>query len=186
MEYYAATREEFEASWFVRGVTEIEPLAMAHWPILAPLLIGGFQGQVRCARLGLIGRHSGEGYILKALYDERLPVEGRTASAFVLRSRQSGAPVGFAAYGSHPIWGEMRLVDIFCHPDFWERAGDLLASLSMPPAGHFVAYADVGWTDKDRILRQAGFQQTAVLARWAPQTSARTSFVDVAVYEKEA
>jgi hypothetical protein len=185
MQYYVSTREEFEASWFARAATETEPLAMTHWPTLAPLFAGDFQGQVRCARLGIIGRSSGEGHILRALYDDRLPIEGREPSTLVVRSRQSGAPVGFAAYGSHPIWAELRLIDVFCHPDFWDRAGDLLASLPLPPSGHFIAYADVGWTGKDRTLRRAGYRQTAVLARRAPQTSAKTAFVDVAVYEKE-
>jgi hypothetical protein len=55
----------------------------------------------------------------------------------------------------------------------------------LPPGGHFIAYADVGWTGKDHVLRRAGFRQTTVLARRAPQTSAKTAFVDVAVYEKE-
>jgi hypothetical protein len=185
MQYYAAAREEFEASWFARAAAQVEPFAMAHWPILAPLFAGGFQGRIRCARLGIIGRTSGEEFILKALYDERLPVEGRTPSTFVLRSRQIGAPVGFAAFGRHPVWEELRLVDVFCHPDFWDRSGDLLASLPLPPAAHFIAYADINWTSKDHALRQAGFRQTAVLARWVPQTAARTSFGDVAVYEKE-
>ncbi len=185
MEYYAATREEFETSWFARAAAEIEPLTMAHWPVLAPLLAGGFQGQVRCARLGIIGRNCGEGQILKVLYENRHPVEGKEPSSLVLRSRQSGAAAGFATVGSHPVWAELRLVDVFCHPDFWDRASDLLASLPLPPSGHFIAYADVGWADKDRVLRCAGFRQTAVLARRAPQSSAKTAFVDVAVYEKE-
>jgi len=185
MEYYATTREEFEASWFARAATEVEPLAMAHWPVLAPLLAGGFQGQVRCARFGIIGRSSGESHILRALYEARRPIEGREQGALVLRSRQSGAPVGFAACGSHPIWAECRLVDVFCHPDFWDRAGDLLASLPLPPSSHFIAYADVGWTGKDHVLRRAGFRQTAVLARRAPQSSAKTAVIDVAVYERE-
>jgi hypothetical protein len=184
MQYCAGTREAFDAAWFARRPVEIEPLAMSHWPILAPLFAGSFQGQVRCAPLGIIGRNTGEGYILRALYDNRLPVEGRSPSALVLRSKPGGAPVGFAAYGNHPIWSELCLVDIFCHPDFWDRAGDLLASLSLPPTAHFVTYADVGWTDKDHLLHQAGFRQTAVLKRWAPRNAARTSFVDVAVYEK--
>ena len=184
MQYYAATREEFEASWFARAATEIEPLALAHWPGLAPLLAGDFQGQVRCARLGLIGRNSGEGPILKALYEERLPVEGRKPHSLVLRNRQSGAPVGFATCGSHPIWADLCLVDLFCHPDFWDQAGDLLDSLPLPPDGHCIAYADAGWTGKDWVLRHAGFRQTAALARRAPQTAAKSAFLDVAVYEK--
>jgi len=185
MQYYVGGREQFEASWFARAAAEIEPLAMAHWPILAPLFAGAFQGRVRCARLGIIGRSSGEGQILKALYEDRLPMEGREPRARILRSRQSGAPVAFATYGSHPVWTELRLVDVFCHPDFWDQAGDLLASQPAPPSGHFIAYADVGWTDKDRVLRRAGFRQTTVLARRAPQSSAKTTFIDVAVYEKE-
>ncbi|MGO8705185.1 MAG: GNAT family N-acetyltransferase [Candidatus Brocadiia bacterium] len=185
MEYYATTREEFEASWFARAAVEIEPLAMAHWPVLAPLLVGGFQGRVRCARLGSIGRSPGESQILKALYEDRHPVEGKEPRSLVLRNRQSGAGVGFATCGSHPIWAELCLADVFCHPDFWDGAGELLASLPLPPGSRCIAYADVGWTGKDHVLRRAGFRQTGVLARRAPQNSAKTAFVDVAVYEKE-
>ncbi len=185
MEYYAATREEFEAAWFAPAATGIEPLTLAQWPILAPLCAGGFQGQVRFARLGMIERSDGDGYILRLLYDERLPVEGKTPGAFLLRSRQSGAPVGFAAVGNHPIWAELRLVDLFCHPDFWDRVGDLLAALPLPSGGHFIAYADAGWTEKERALRGAGFRQTALLARWAPKSPAKRAFIDVAVYEKQ-
>jgi hypothetical protein len=186
MDYYAATREEFEASWFAPAATRIEPLVMAHWPILAPLFAGDFQGQVRCARLGIVGRSPAEGAILKALYDERIPVEGAPQSMYVLRSKLSGAGVGFATFGRHPIWEELSLVDVFCHPDFWSQSDGLLASLPLRPKGHFIAYADLNWASKDPALRRAGFRQTAVLARWAPQTSAKTSFVDVAVYEKES
>jgi hypothetical protein len=186
MQYYAATREEFETSWFARAATEIEPLAMAHWPLLAPLFSSGIQGQVRCARMGIIGRNPAEQSILKVLHDERLSVEARPPSTFVLRNGQTSAAVGFATFGRHPIWGELHLVDLFCHPDFSDRAGDLLASLPLPPRGHFIAYADVNWTSKDQTLRRAGFRQTTVLTRWVPRTTAKTSFVDVTVYEKEA
>jgi hypothetical protein len=185
MDYYRATREEFESSWFASGPTEVQPLAWVHWPVSAPLFMGDFPGRVRCARLGMIGRCSSEGHLLKLLFEERLPAEGRKPGALVLRSKSGGAVVGFAASGRHPIWSVLCLVDVFCHPSFWDKAGDLLAALELPSQGHLVAYADVGWTAKARVLRRAGFKRTATLSRWAPQDAARTGFADVAVYEKD-
>jgi hypothetical protein len=73
---------------------------------------------------------------------------------------------------------------VYCHPDYWEHAGALLAALVLPEADRYVAYADAGGGFKTGVLREAGFREMAVLKDWVARDAAKTGWVDVAVFER--
>jgi hypothetical protein len=183
MDWCATSREEFETAYFKKGKTAIEPLGWTHWPSSPALFMGGFPGVVRCAPLRLIGRRSTQAPFLHLLWDQaRLP--GARPQARVLRNEATTAAVGFAVWAWHPLWEDTCVVDVYCHPDYWDEAGDLLASLPLPEADRTVAYGEVDFGEKAGVLLAQGFRQTAVLKGRVPSTCDRRSFLDVAVFEK--
>ena len=76
------------------------------------------------------------------------------------------------------------MADIFCHPDYWDEAGNLFRSLSLPEAARYVAYADLACKQKIRVLLDVGFKQTSVLKKRVPGRLAKQSYLDVGVFEK--
>jgi hypothetical protein len=83
----------------------------------------------------------------------------------------------------HPLWPNTCLVDLFCHPSYWNRAGELLATLQLPAADRYVAFSDSNNTLKQNALESAGFKQAVVLKSWAAKDYLRTSFVDVVLFQ---
>jgi ribosomal protein S18 acetylase RimI-like enzyme len=185
MAWYAVSEDAFEATYFARGEIEIEPLAWTHWPSSAALFLGDFPCVVRCAPLGLIGRESTEGTLLPLLRDEsRRSACGEQPRAMVLRNKPTSAVVGFTVWGWHPLWLDTYLFDVFCHPNYWDKARDLLGSLPLPQTHRQIAYCDANCEQKSRVLSAFGFQKTSTLEDWVPTTRAQTSFLDVAVFRR--
>jgi hypothetical protein len=185
MEWYAESKADFEASYFAPGETVIEPLAWVHWPSSAALFLGDFPCVVRCAPARLIERGLPEGPLLPLLRgEERGRAEGKHPRAMVLRNAQTSAVVGLTAWGWHPLWFDTCVLDIFCHPNYWDQARDLLGALTLPEAGRIIAYSDASCTFKSEILVDQGFNKTATLKDWVPASAARSTYLDVAVFEK--
>jgi hypothetical protein len=192
MAWYADSREAFDARYFARGETTIEPATWAHWPSSLALFLGDFSCVVRCLPLKLVGRQPREGAFLSLLRDEeKRRLEGKEPRAMVLKQAGTMAVVGFAAWGWHPLWPDTCLLDVYCHPHHWDRAAELLGALTLPDGQRFrpngqrvVAYADADCAHKAPILSAFGFRQTGTLRRWVAADWAQTSFVDVAVYAK--
>ena len=185
MDWNATSKDEFEATYFKKGKTEVQPLGWTHWPSSAALFLGDFPCVIRCAPLKLIGRRPTEGPLLPLLRDEkRRQADGRKPHALVLRNEATTAVVGFAAWDWHPLWEDTCLVDVYCHPNYWDEAGDLLASLSLPETDRYIAYGEVDCRHKRRVLLEQGFKQTAVFKRRVPSTKAKKSFLDVTLFEK--
>ena len=184
MAWYATSEDEFEAVYYRKGETEVQTLEWAHWPSSAALFLGDFPCAVRCAPLKLIGRLETEGPLLPIIRDEkRRQAAGEEPHALVLRNVASTAVVGFTAWDWHPLWEDTCLVDVFCHPNYWDEAGSLLTSLPLPEADRYVAYVDVDCTQKTELLLEQGFKQTAIFERRVPRDYAKQSFVDVALFE---
>ena len=40
--------------------------------------------------------------------------------------------VGLAMWSDHPLWPDARLVDLYCHPAFWDEGAALLQELELP------------------------------------------------------
>lgn len=185
MAWYASSRDAFESTYFAGAETLIEPLAWTHWPASAALFLGGDACVVRCAPMRLVGRVSTEGALLpllRAADQER--ASGGQARAASLCNAQTSAVVGFAAWGWHPLWPDNCLLDVYCHPNYWAKAGDLLDALSLPDAGRYTAYCDAECERKTAALLGFGFRRTAMLKKWVPGAEAKTSYRDVAVFEK--
>jgi hypothetical protein len=185
MEYYAASQEEFEAAYFAKGEADIGVLDWSHWPSSPALFMGGFPGVVRCAPLKLFGRASTEGPLLSLLRDEtRRREEGKELRSVALQSKGSGAVVGLAVWGHDPLWPDTCVVDVYCHPDYWDRGCDLLSALSLRTADRHVAYGDRTCGAKIEVLRAAGFRETGTSSNRLAADAARTGFVDVITFER--
>jgi len=186
MEWYATSRSEFEATYFKKAETEIQPVGWAHWPSSPALFLGDFPGLIRCAPLKLIGRQSTESPLLPLFRAEKKRQAARVKPcAMVLRNQVTTAVVGFTAWDWHPLWEGTCLVDVYCHPNYWDEAGNLLRSLSLPDAEQYLAYNDIDCRQKAKVLLDEDFLQTAVNKRRVSRAKLKTSFLDIDVFEKE-
>jgi GNAT superfamily N-acetyltransferase len=186
MDYYSASKDGFEAEYFAPDDADVVPVGWRHWPASPALFVGAFPGVVRCAPLRLFGRTSTEGALLSLLRDqERRRQEGQGPRAMALQSRGSTAVIGLAVWDWHPLWPDACLLDVYCHPNFWDRAGEMLDALKMPEeADRWLAFADTTCGDKMRVLRAAGFRRRATLKNWLAADRAKTACVDAVVFEK--
>ena len=183
MAWYATSTDEFEAAYFGEGATEIQPLGWPHWPASPALFMGDFPGVVRCAPLKLIGRQSTQTPLLSLLREGETR-EGTHSRALVLQSIETGAVVGFTTWDWHPRRKDTCLVDVYCHPNYWDQATDLLSALQLPKARRYVAYCDIDCEQKAKVLSKTGFSQTAGPRGRLPSTLARKGLLDVVLFEK--
>ena len=181
MEYYATSKAAFESWYFADGAAEIEPLHWRHWPASPALFAGDHSGIVRCAPVKLSGRHSTEGYLLGMLRERAHDDPPR---AVALRLAETTAVAGLAAWGLDPIWRDACLVDVYCHPRYWNRANDLLDALPLSTCARYIAYADASCPQKEEALLRAGFHVVAHLPRWVAADAANSARVDVSVLER--
>lgn len=185
MEYYAGSKEEFEAEYFGAGPVEIQDVDWRHWPASAALFLGDFPGAVRCAPLKLLARASTEGAFLHLIRGEQqLYAKGEKPRARVLFQTASQAVVGLSLWDWDPLWPSTCLVEVYCHPSFWEEGGALLADLTLPQAERYVAYSDPQCLEKGEVLAAAGFRAAGRHPRRVALDRARTRLVDVSVWEK--
>jgi len=187
MSYFVQTKQEFEADYFAPGRAEISPLDWPHWPTAAALFTGDFPGVVRCAPLGLIGRKVTEGPLLPVIREHRqqqhLQQGGSTPRAWALHKPHNGAVVGLCAVGPDPLWPNTNCLDIYCHPDFWNHAEELLSKIAFPKQERVIAYADSLCPQKQAVLRAAGFKAVATIPRWIAADLICAKFADAVLYE---
>lgn len=184
MTYHAHGAEAFEAEYFAPGKLETVPIGWSHWPATQALFLRNEPTAVRSAVMGIIGPGITEGPLLPVLDDAH---NGKVTRAVVSQLSASGAVVGLAMWDWHPIWPEVCLVDVHCHPDYWAQADELLATLALPSAAHYIAYADAAPEAgaKARALQKAGFGQGARLKERALSGMAGANhFVDVLEFTK--
>ena len=168
----------------------MESVGWRHWPSSAALFMGEFPGVVRCAPLNIFGRTTTEGPLLHAIRAADESSEKGTSSpcAVAARSERSGAVTGLAAWGWDALWPGTCLVDIYCHPEHWQTAGQLLSALRPPAADRCVACADSDCRPKHEVLREAGFRPASKLEGWvaAPfgHKRVKTRTLDVQVYRR--
>ncbi|MDE3000692.1 MAG: GNAT family N-acetyltransferase [Gemmatimonadota bacterium] len=185
MEYYTTAKDAFEATYFARGPAEAAALDWRDWPASTALFTGGFPGVTRCAGMRIFGRQSTEGPLLPVLRDASTRrVEGGIERVRVLRQVETTAVTGLAMWSLDGLWPESCVVDVYCHPHFWERSHDLLGALALPEAERYLAYCDAGFGPKEAALSQAGFRPSVTYARRVARDRAGTAYVDVTVWEK--
>jgi len=187
MVFYSAGEEAFRRQYFQGNETVVERLAARHYPGMPILFSGSYEGVVRSVgAMRLFGRCSSEGPLVPLLKDElerRAKDEPvRTAAA---RLTESSGVVGVASTERDPVWPGICVVDVFCHPEFWNCGEKLLNTIAWPDAHRYVAYCDVGWQAKEEVLSKAGFVQEATLKQWVPVDREVNDFVDVNLWVKE-
>jgi hypothetical protein len=184
MHWYAQSENEFLKNYFAPGEIKIKPLAWAHWLSIQPLLQSDDDCITRMVALKHIGRRTTEGPFLTLQHDEfARRASGEKPRAFVLETATT-AVVGFAMWSWHPLWTDTCLVDVYCHSAYWHEAESLINALELPHADRYIAYADITCEPKKKILLEAGFEQAAVFKNRVAKTWAKTSFVDVALFER--
>ncbi len=176
MEYYAASGETFRAGWIAQGPVEVRSASWENWPTSAPLFTGAFPGTVRCAPLRMFGRVSTEGGWLHLLHDDSR--QGR-----VLVRPETGAVVGAAVAGEHPLWPDTGLLDVYCHPAFWDYGTEILGALDLSQKNSWLAVSDDGCPDKDAVLAAGGFTSTGQAAGRVAVDTRRTRMADVTEWE---
>jgi hypothetical protein len=182
--WYAKSEEAFLENFFMDGQPTITPLAWRHWLMVQPLLQGKDDCITRVAALKHVGRRTTEGSFLTLLKDEFASrAGGEKPRAYVLEL-SSGAVVGFAMWSWHPFWPDTCVLDVYCHGKYGDKAGALLEALELPNANRSIAYTDVYCGAKRAALQTAGFKQAATLRHRVAKDWARSSFVDVVVFEK--
>jgi hypothetical protein len=185
MEYYSTSKEEFLDKYFTKGETTIQEVDWPHWPSSPALFIGDFPGIVRCAPLRLMGRNSTEGPFLRLICGERKRrAEGENPHAKVLVNKRTSAVVGLAAWEWDPLWPDTCLVDIYCHPNYWEKAGELFAALPLPETDRYLAYSESTFMLKQNALEAAGFGKTATFAKRIAVNRVKSDFLDIFILEK--
>lgn len=182
MDFYASDKLTFESEYFAKDIAEIQPLNWPHWPASAALFMSDFPGIVRCAPIKLFGRYLTENLILP--YIKMNNETAGNSQIMVLQTRKTGAVSGMAAWNWHPLWSDVCVVDVYCHPDFWEYAPELFASLKLPRAARHVAYGDACCVEKISVLEHAGFRKTQILKSHVTADAAKRTFVDVLAFEK--
>ncbi len=185
MAYYVADEQVFRQAYFASGEPIVERLNPSHYAVAPILLSGAYPGVVRSVTMRLFGRSSTEGPLMGLLREELDRVkEGNGTRTAILRLKDRPTVVGLAHWGMDAFWPHTCVVDVFCHPDFWQNGATLLASLDLPGADRYVAYCDMGWAKKENALQAAGFERAARLDRWITKDRTKTGFVDVGVWVK--
>lgn len=180
MARYFRPQSAWEQAWFDPMEATVQPLTWRHWPAAAPLFLGDFPGTVRLAATRLFGRGLPEGPLLPLLRTQA--AGGRTASVLCAQGRS--AVLGLASIQLHPLWPDTAILDLFCHPRAWPRAGELLAALEPLPAGRVVSYADATLAPKREALLAARFRELARLPRWVSADARKKTWVDVTLYAR--
>ena len=189
MAYYHTNQADFDARYFAQPATAddlvIQPLAWPHWPTSAALFLGDFPGVMRCVRGEIFGRESSEGGLLPLLLEaEQRQQTGQPPRSFVLYQRATNAVLGLATGDWHPHWPGNYLLDLYCHPAYWEQAPALLDALALPSALRTVIYADSSDQVKQNTLTALGFQLVATLPRWLIVDPDRAKAVDVLIFAR--
>jgi hypothetical protein len=185
MEFYTRNRSAFENEYFAVDETEIQVLNWPHWPGSAALFLSDSPGIVRCAPAKLFGRYLTEGPLLPFIKQNNERQASLNENQFLaLQTRTTGAVVGLSAWNWHPLWKEVCVVDVYCHPSYWSHAPRLLAALKLPAAATYVAYGDAQCPEKLSVLEQAGFRQSAFLKKHVALNAAKTRFGEVWCWEK--
>ncbi|MBM3214187.1 GNAT family N-acetyltransferase [Candidatus Poribacteria bacterium] len=184
MRYFASA--DFDAQHFARRDAAARPMRWSDWGPMTAITgrIGG--DWLRSVRHRLMGPVNFEGGYLSLL--RQIEQEGLQGRMLVTTD---GRRVGFATVGVHPLWRDVSLLDLHCHPNFWDDAKALWTSLDHP-SGKVQCYADETSHAKVAALEGLGFRVEARLEKqirryvrpdWRPDDSDDPMFDDSAADE---
>ncbi|MBC8230089.1 GNAT family N-acetyltransferase [bacterium] len=176
MKYWA--NDDFEAKYFAKGKMCVKEVQWNDWGKM-PALTGIVDGDyLRSIAFNIYGPASFEGGFLGF---KRELEEGENFRDAKLLASENGAIVAFATIIPDSRWrGDVYILDIFAHPNFWDDAAKLLNELKFPQ-GKIQCYSDSTPTGKSGCLEKVGFHQEAVMKK---QIRRDENILDVSVFAK--
>lgn len=166
MTYSVKPLADFEAEYFAPGEVTIEPLSWKHWPSSAALFMQDAPGQIRNLSLKQIGRSLVEGPFLPEIrYELENHTGGYEYQSYVAQKQEGGAVVGLSTRRPDPLWPETDIIDIYCHADHWQHSDALVQPLVEVGSQRLLAYAEIGFTQKEEALARNGFEPIGVLPK---------------------
>lgn len=152
---------DFDAKYFSPLKAHVREIKWHDWPTVNALTatLELEAAYLRSVAFRMYGVQNFEGGFLSFKRDIE---EKRYREAKLLES-ENGAIAGFATLKSDEVWaGNVCLLDIFLHPNFYSDGIKLLESLEFPN-GKTQCYADSNATQKRRLLESFGFETEAML-----------------------
>ncbi|MDP6776134.1 MAG: hypothetical protein QGI83_05155, partial [Candidatus Latescibacteria bacterium] len=101
-----------------------------------------------------------------------------------LRNQESASVVGLAAVGPDPLWPDTHLLDVYCHPKFWERAAEMVRAILPAEGDRCLAYSDSDCPAKGKALEEAGFGSAFTHRNWVGGHTDGDARLDVRVWER--
>ncbi len=163
MRYETEPGAYVEQEWFREAPASVAPAQWRHWPLVALLASYPATDIVRSVAWGLFGignlEHPFVSFMASRRRDPRLQC--------VMLEAEHGAITGCATLTRMPLWPGVWLLDVFAHPNYEDRLGDLIAALDLSPP-KIVAFAGNNDTPRKRALERAGFGLSGSLQNWLP------------------
>ncbi|MCE9613033.1 MAG: GNAT family N-acetyltransferase [Lentisphaerae bacterium] len=182
MTYCNGPVNAFMDEYFAPCKAVIEPISWKHWPGTTVLFLSDAPGVIRMAPERVFGRVSTEGPLLHVIRD-RVKPNGLTRG-HALVNPDTGAVLGIAVWNWDKLWTGTLVIDVFCHPRFWNRAPDLLKALELAPDERHLAYADALCPQKRDALESVGFKVVTTLPKWQRISWAGPERIDVTLLER--
>ncbi|MFQ6043060.1 MAG: GNAT family N-acetyltransferase [Candidatus Poribacteria bacterium] len=176
MKYWA--NDDFEEKYFSKDGTHVKEVQWNDWGKMTALT-GIIDGDyLRSIAFNIYGPANFEGGFLD--FKRELEDGERYRDAKLLES-ENGAIVAFATIIPDFRWrGDVYILDVFAHPNFWDDADKLLKALKSPQ-DKIQCYSDSTPTGKAECLQKVGFQQEAVMKK---QIRRDEDTLDVLVFAK--
>jgi len=186
MTWYAESEEIFNAQWFAKGPTEVQTIGWQHWGSSPALTMGGWPGLARISGSSINRRTSTEYGLLPIIAEnEQHEANDKPACGKAMVQSQTGAVVGLATQQCDRMWPQTRIVDVYCHPNFWDDGKKLLDSLTLPDDQKLLAYCDETCSQRRELFEAAGFRVIATLPKLACTDALCSDRVDVQVMERQ-
>ncbi|MDA0989579.1 MAG: hypothetical protein O3A51_02360 [Verrucomicrobia bacterium] len=180
MVYSKEPLAQFQEDYFAPCDAVIEPVDWKHWPTVGVLFISDLPGVIRSAPVRAFGLTSAESPMIPLLMD-RYKNKPETIRGQVLVNPQTQAAVGIGTWGYAAQWPGTVVADVFCHPNFWHRAPELLQAMTLPDAEQVVGYVDDTCPGKRDAFESLGFREVGRLAQWVRVRYSGDARADVTV-----
>lgn len=174
---------DFSADYFSPGPASVREVNWGDWPLLTALFAIEEGWTLRDLRHSLFGFESYE----HPFVDLRMGLRDGDVDQCRILAKDDGAVVGHAF-----VWSEKKypdgpaMLDFFVHPNFYDRADDLLAALDLPADRKIEVAVDNEAHERQALLERFGMWREATLrshfryggrwldvhiysSRWAPQ-----------------
>jgi GNAT superfamily N-acetyltransferase len=184
MTFTPSTLTAFEGEYFALDNATVIPLDWPHWPASAPLFLSAEGGYTRHVGLKMLGQSLVEGPLLPLVNEQHeKSLEGLPPTAFVVQKPNNGAVVGLASWQDDTFWPDTKVVDLFCHTNYWHLAGELLEPMNELKGQRLAAYAEVGFAEKEKALLDFGFKPVITLPDWLKNVDEKAETHDVVMYK---